>query len=430
MVDSDKSQHYPKLWIYNYDFEFELAGQSVINLQQSGISPWHFLNRSAALFAPFANPNDAILCHELPDQHVLEKLNQQLGYLPSFIQLSEIKNESNSIFLDLQNNPPLKSDLNGFRLSPWGWSPKAVELNNKISNRKIEQGFNRNVRTLNSKSFSFYCRDQLLPDRFSIPTLNITDQTISTENLHRNLERFQRYHSLFFVKHYFGTSGKLSDECRSGPFSQRKIKKWKTWINKSGGILLEKKMPIVNEWSIQAIIMESGKCKPLVLSKLYCSKDNAYLGNVLSDSYSKQLTTLLPSINPVFEIISKTGYTGPVGIDLIETHPGQFLLLEINARFTMGRVAFEWHNAINRHPVGLFTNFFIKSQKLTDNQPFLIYCSNLEKKYGCLISIVNLIPVNQGGNFLATILIGGQFEREVWQILNVIKDALRRHFND
>ncbi|MBU3917940.1 hypothetical protein KKA14_20625 [bacterium] len=414
----------PKLWVYNYDFEFEFAGQPRVVLNQTNLTPWYFLNRSSSLFLPLADPGDAILSYEKPDTYILDALHQRLGYMPDWIQLNPSDHESNSVFFDLEKATILTSAITDFQLSPWGWNRTAMLASNRVFSKTINLDLEKTIRMLNSKQFSFSLREENCSRRFSIPALTLSAKNISEDEFASIFQNFYRQHSSFFVKHYFGTAGKLSDFCQSDQFAKKKTKKWKTWIDKSGGILLEKKIPVVNEWSIQLDIESDKSISPLCLTKLYSGKDRSYVGNILSDSYFFHLERLLSNLEPILKIIAGTGYHGAFGIDLIETDKGEFKLTEINARHTMGRISYEWHKAINPFPYGLFSNFFLKKQKLSNFSVLADFCKKLENDSDCLVSIINYIASPSRDTIFASLFIGAGSEEKTWDALNTIKSTV------
>ncbi|MCP4752031.1 MAG: hypothetical protein GY866_14140 [Proteobacteria bacterium] len=417
----------PKLWIYNYDFDFELAKMQKKTFTGSNFFPWFFLNRSTSILVPFTQPGDSILAYQEPPKFLRENVSEKLGFLPEFLTI-EPTVESNSVWEDAVLDRRILRKLGEFRLMPWGWSPRAVSANNQYGFSKAHSDLEGIVRQLNSKQYSHYLRRTCLSDSFSIPALDLNRRKISLDELKSILIQFHRSHSDFYVKHYFGSAGKLSDCCRSQVLSTRKIKKWKTWINQAGGILLEKKVIAVAEWSIQMEIDPNGRPTPIGLTRLLSGRDGSYQGTIVGNSYRDLLDGIFESLAPVFQKITETGYSGPLGIDLIETKKEGLKLLEINCRLTMGRVALEWHRTVNSHPVGLFTNLFFKNKRLSNGEKIIDIVDRLESEFQCSIAIVNQVSADRGDGSMVTVFLGADSERILWRVFGDFKRRLATLF--
>jgi hypothetical protein len=410
-----------KLWIFNYDFEFELAKKNSISFDVSSSYPWHYLNRSTNLLLPLTIPEDSILVYEAPPDAIQSALADKLGYLPNYISF-KTEVESNSLLDDLASVDKLEEIFSrNLPLSPWGWSKKSFQFQ-----KKLDQATPLNysvVRQINAKCFSHHLRDQFLPPQFSIPAKSI-ETALTVHELESELNDFHHHHSNFFIKHNYGTAGYLADYCASTDFTNRKLKKWKSWLNQGGGLLLEKQESVADEYSLQLEIEDENRIHSLVLTNLLSRRDSHYQGTVIDDSFARLKEKLTHQLSSVINQLGKTGYVGPVGIDLIKTGSGDYKLLEINARLTMGRVAYEWHRKVNPYPMGILSHLFLKHRKLKSPEAIVECCHRLEEKYLCSIFLFNLIV--QRNNLISMIgfFIGSETTENIWNAVDALRSAL------
>lgn len=415
----------PILWVYNYDFEFEIAGLKASSFTRPQCFPWYFLNRLSLLFLPLSKADDSILVYEYPDKDLIISLKDKLQYLPNFKSVKP-QQETNSVFTDLFSAPFPYNNLNQCELQPWGWSQNALQYSSRFCLHPESPIKINDVLMLNSKQTSNHFRESCLPENSKIPSLDIQQVKISLTDLKAIVKLFQEEHPCFFVKHYFGTAGRLSDYCQSSDFSNRKLKKWKSWINIHKGLLLEEKMEIQDEWSLQIEVTPNKEVIPLTLTKMYSGRDGAYWGNLLGVKAEKIEENLITILEPIFQEILKTDYHGPIGFDFIETTGHKFKLLEINTRYTMGRIAFEWHRKLNPFPYGLFFNLFFPYSPHQNIKQILDTFLQMEKNNSCFITLVNLIPGLHSGTTLICGIIGAENQKVLWKTHQEINHAMKK----
>ena len=411
-----------RLWVYNYDFEFELANELKEYRDKSRFHPWFFLNRSWHVLLPLAKPSDCILTYEDPHPDVLEYLEKKLGELPDF-HILRPERESNAVFADLESQSvPFRANIGG--ISPWGWSPKAVSVGKAMKSPGMSRMNMRSIHWINSKKTSHILRQKNLPEDFRIPGQIIEEQDLAKETLEKTMIRLIQRYGHVFTKHPYGSAGKLSDLCKTPHFSGRKIRKWKNWIRAAGGILVEKSVPIMQEWSVQVQI-EGAVPQPIAVTRLFSNRNGNYLGTLIADSDQKELDSHINSLRPVLNKIIDTGYEGPLGIDLIETATGEFKLLEINGRLTMGRTAFEWHRRISEMPFSVFTGLIFKPRQLPNFPLITKTIRKLDRLHGFTVSVLNFVPDNANHGLLISLLIEGEDPENVWSFLDILKQQLK-----
>ncbi len=417
-----------RLWVYNYDFEFELTGLLRAHRGQGLFHPWYFLNRSWHVLLPMATANDRILVYEKPSPQVSDVLGELLGYLPGFVTL-EPERETNSVFDDLKGSSAGLQQFGVGRVCPWGWSPKAALLARLIGAHDEGNGKTEIIHWVNSKETSHVLREKFLPPACRIPGQTIHPEDLKREGVESIITRFQQQHGPLFVKHLFGTAGKLADYCEGGGYSARKIRKWRGWIRGAGGILLEQAVSTSREWSVQVEIGPDRSLRPIALTRLFSGPGGNYLGTMIVDEDQQLVASHLERLAPVLDDIVRAGYTGPLGIDLIETTEGGFKLLEINGRLTMGRVAFEWHRGLPGMAASLFSNLFIKSSRYPDPQSLLDQISITTNSKAYRSTLLNLVPDPSGKGVLVSLLIQADKPDKLWGILNDCKQAVKKELD-
>ncbi len=416
-------KQYSRLWVYNYDFEFELANELRDYRDKSRFHPWFFLNRSWHVLLPMAESSDTILTYEDPHPDVLENLERKLGDLPDFLVLKP-ERESNAVFTDLESQPAPSWAAKSKRLFPWGWSPKAISVGTVMESQGTDKIDEQSIRWINSKKTSHTLRQKNLPETFRIPGQIIEEKDLNNNSLESRMTLLMQQYGPVFVKHPYGSAGKLSDLCKAPQFSDRKIRKWKNWIRATGGILVEKSVSILQEWSVQVQI-EGAVLQPIAVTRLFSTQNGNYLGTLIADSDQKELNHHVERLRPVLNQIMNTGYEGPLGIDLIETTAGEFKFLEINGRLTMGRTAFEWHRRISEMPFSIFTNLIFKSGQFPN---FLLITEAIRKSerlYGFPVSVLNFVTDDANYGLLISLLIEGDDPKNIWSFLDVLKQKLK-----
>ena len=413
-----------RIWLYNYDFEFELA--RTLPYQNNGTSPlWFFLNRSSSLFLPLTASDDRILAYEKPHPGLLSRLERKLGFLPEYRILKLEGPESNSILNDLLRSPSKTEALDSCRLEPWGWSPqaeKAVTLGGgtyRDGKSKAET-----VRHLNSKRTSFILRNRLLPPSFRFPSKNVGLGSVRSKSLRQRIDAFAEKNRPFYVKHYFGVSGQLSILHDSGGIPDRALETYKSWIEKSGGIILEKRVEGRKELGFQ-FHFAGGRATFLGATEGLYSRFGSYRGSVVCRDGEHRYRKSVELLKPVCDYVLSSGYRGPLGIDTIETAKGERKLLEINARYTMGRLAIAWHHRVNPQKWGLLFTRFFAAKSFFGTESLLTVLDSIEKSFQAEITPIHHCcrPYGKGFRCFCIVFIGCATRNRLIECRNGI-DAL------
>lgn len=417
-----------KVWVYNYDFEFELSNKPIEFTGNKKKLPWWFLNRSSSVLIPFTKPGDLIISYQIQEEVLLEHLSNRVGFLPDFFVLPPDIQESNSILTDLQSIQHLVSDLNSFELAPWGWSPKAIYLANHLDKQQIPRKDTDIIFSVNSKKFSDHLRSGLLPRIHQIKSKQIDKNDLNEKSLSDLLNQFLLKHCPILIKHYFGASGRLSDKLEKNEIPKEKISKWSTWIEDAGGLLLEEWLSVKSEFSIQAEISGTDDIKVITQLEMLSNKSGSYLGNII-DSNKADYSIDPGLILPLLKRIAKVGYNGPLGIDFLRTNTNEIKLVEINARLTMGRVAFEWNRLCNPKNTGLFFNAILARRTFSTANELVLFCHKLEKDFDCSITIINCIQSPDQPYSLITILVGAKTKKQVFTVASELNSVFKQYIS-
>ena len=412
-----------KIWVFNYDFEFELAKANKVKLNLNNFSPWYFLNRSSNILLPLAHCNDLIICYQEPDLIHQNHLKTFLGHLPEFLKIKFQKIESNSIiddYFDSINNTEI---IDKGELSPWGYSIKAIELAKKINPEINIKNDYRLIKEINSKKFSTQVRKKISDFNCDVTSKIIDNKSILKNELDLQLKEFYQKNSDFYIKNYFGVSGKLTDLISSTDFSDKKLNIWKDWIKKSQGILLEKKQPVLNEWSLHFEINSEKKINTIGVTKLFSNNNGSYLGNLVSNSNQDFSKKLSKAFRKIPEIIKDLGYIGPISIDLIETKNNDFKLIEINSRLSFGRLALNWQETKNQKKYGLLINLFEPSKNKIEIKNVIEYFENINSTQDISITLINFSKRSERTH--STIFIRADKESECLKVVSSYKDWIR-----
>lgn len=413
-------------WIYNYDFELEWAGQAPIVFGNKQVVPWWFLNRSAHFLMPLAKEKDLILCYQEPDQTIIDQLKPALKRLPRFFPVRTIDGESNSIVRDVKAMLERENVLENYRLEAWGWNQGAIDLANRYFHQSISSDLADIVRTANSKSTSDWIRSGVLGGLLAIPSCHITDRHLTVETLKNQINGFISQYSPVIIKNYFGTSGRLSRTVDAPVSSRRQLERWMSWIRTNGGILLEKRLDSIQEFSVQATIDSSGTVELITTLTMYSNQQGSYLGNVIDRNQADQPPLPEEQLLPLLSDLKTTGYFGPIGLDFLITPDQEIKLIEINARLTMGRIAHAWNQVLNPYRFGLFINAFTQEATFDSSAALIDFCADLEKNCDGTVFVINFLKTRTQPLSLITILIGANTKNLLFQLAGRIISSLNQ----
>jgi uncharacterized ferritin-like protein (DUF455 family) len=366
----------PVLWTYNPMCDFEIA-RGKTGFTPSGPAKQMTLDLEH-LPMHFAREQDAVLVHELPRAEWLREMRETGFTIPEF----------RPHFTAGRN--PRENKIGGFE--PWGWSPEPFELFKPWRDRLIRvEGTNYKwcQQLLNHENFS----DTQLGDYFSKSwssaylrawlEKNPEDQavfgpleTVGQTYLRWN-EAKQKLESVlasaspsdtWVAKAPWGTSGTQNKKISKISELNSNFTTWiQGTIETQGGIVLEPWLDKQADVSMQMVI-ESQSTSILGIRRFINGKHSEYRGTYLDPKLSSLGPEMLrflhdPALGMPMdrwrEFARKLGetlrthYQGPAGIDAMiwkDPRSGRLFLkplVELNPRWTMGRVALE----IEKHVV-------------------------------------------------------------------------------
>lgn len=309
------------LWIGNFAFEDELFGRN------STVGVQRFEAELVACLAAAVEPGDLILTPESVPETYSERL-LELG-LPKcrFILPSELPGVRNGID----------------KLSPWGWSNRILKLAEACKVQLSAPPLNA-VRKVNARSFrhalsrKFDCG---LPGETCVESIADIEEAIGSPHFEQG----------YVLKSEWGQSGR--GQVRGEHAAQ--FARHRNWairrLRQAQRLILEPRLDPVCEYSLQWDIPRTGDPTLFALTQLFCTQSGQYLSSVVRPPDTPQLfMELLIEIQKLAVTeLQRMGYFGPVGIDAMvyRTHTGQLELRpmqDINARWTMGRLAVHWAN--------------------------------------------------------------------------------------
>lgn len=309
------------LWIGNFVCEDELLGRF-----DHSAHVQRFSAEATPLLLAATATDDDLLCSASFDDDYLGRL-ESLGILPPcFLSIEELSRKRNYELIQ-----------------PWGWSPCIERIAKQL---KVEKHPNIDVaRLVNSRSFASNLARQL--------GCHIQGERVIT-NLQEFEESFQLedYSGGFLLKTNLGQSGR-GRLLRNGQTLSEQDRRWVSkQLVSHGSLVIEPKLDSILELGVQWTVPAQG---PPILdglteltsdaagqyhkSKVYHSSDLFPQQTLWNRIREHQLQALLE--------IQRQGYSGPVGIDAMIYHKergevGVRPLQDINARWTMGRLAICW----------------------------------------------------------------------------------------
>lgn len=317
--------------------------------------------------------DDVVLVEKRPTVEFLSGIKQAGFALPEFVELQE-------------RDELLQRKLG--RLRPWAWSPDSVELffpllpNVTAEERTAKQRFNEKIAQLYSKSWSAQFLKKLLSATPAQPWLcTVDDVGVAVKSLEEAIDaitaiRSRRHHKVV-AKQAIGLAG--SNAMRF--FEPTLLETHQRWIANSleGGheLVIEPWLEREADFSVQLEMTESG-LKLCGYTRLLNDAKGQYQGNLAESHFHTRIPTsivtlfreppnisrqILQLYDQVFELLEaelrKVDFVGPLGIDAFVYRDAAGAtrlkpIVEINPRYTMGRVAVELMRQANQGSCGLF----------------------------------------------------------------------------
>ncbi len=326
-----------RLYFFNFDCEAVLQGKAVLT-NKTPKDSWHFLIHASVLLLPLCTKEDSLIVKTKPGAFWLDYWQALLGELP-YIWDSDSQAVSYTPLSILRCQKQIETKEKQYIPCLWGWVPSLIEAL-RYTKMLIQK---ENLQALYSKLYSNELRNHFFPPAFRIPSRTLTSD-LKTEQIQAEIKQFAKEQQGFFVKHAYGVSGRFLAKEKEILLNQDKIERYSTWAKQSG-ILLEKQLQ-GKDWSVQFTITEEGQIIYEGCLANYL-ETTAYKGSFIVENMPSFITKIVPFLNRILKRIKEQGYIGAIGFDLLLTEERAYLI-EINPRYTMGRLALAWHEKLKK----------------------------------------------------------------------------------
>lgn len=371
-------------WVYwfNPTCELELAQGSAQVPTSKAVEALSLDLETLPLF--LAAQDDAVLLRQQPSHDWLESLQKAGFALPERVLLPEVEADS--------THPFRQRKLQGFR--PWGWSPKAKQLCEQFDWPEFSPST-----PITSGADSWFDKTSHLPILRSLLEESLLEESLADDlcSMRQVARVAQDWQTVLQIVDQFVLEGALPLVLKaplgaSGQ-NQRKLESQAQWpaliqwietiLRQQGKILIEPWLDKVWEASFHFQVQPDGRFKLLGLTPFFTTTGGRYAGSMLGkwhlwvdeglkrwwfathfsdglnwqDRLGKRLKLRLERHCPAnqgIEAVSVDTFVfrepDPSGQQRLRLKP----LVEINPRFTMGRVALALEQRIHLGQAGLF----------------------------------------------------------------------------
>ncbi len=339
-----------RLFFGNFDFEHQLTG---VSLPASASRLERINLELTPALASLAKNDDVIF--------------STAEYDGSFESKLETAGLSAPHFVDSRPRDPSQ-----WNLIPWGWSEPVVRWAER-------RGFRLHhpplpiVRQINSRMYALQCEQAW---NCGLEGAQAVD---NLEQLSAVLKQAAQQYPRWAIKSLFGMSGRERQLGKSAELTPQ-IAAWaRKRIERDGAVVFEPWVDRIDEAGLQWKIPEHGKPRLLGITPLLSDPTGQFRGNRLQALESDAILWQ-PAVDAGRRIAldcQAQGYFGPLGIDAMRyrdangaerTRP----LQDINARFTMGRIALGYRRCLSDKDYAIWLNL---------SRP--IDCGSIEEFFAC-----------------------------------------------
>lgn len=305
----------PRLFVANFEFEHRLApGAVTLSTRLRRINA-----ELACSWVAVAAEGDAILLPELIDDRFWETLAEAgLPHVRGVV------------------TPDAAHD---FTWTPWGWSPElrqGVPSTSLAAVPAIEV-----VRAMNSRRFSAELEAAW---QIGLPAATAA---MSLADVLRSVQDCGRVAAGWVIKAEFGMSGRERLLGR-GPLDTAQERWVARRLTADGVVFVEPWVTPVAEAGLQFEIDRSEQITYVGLAEMLATRQGAYAGSCFTTPDAAPMWAVArEQATRAVAVMAERGYFGPVGIDaMLYRHADGSIgcrpLQDINARWTMGRLALGW----------------------------------------------------------------------------------------
>jgi len=163
-------------------------------------------------------------------------------------------------------------------------------------------------------------------------------------------------HQKWIIKARFGMSGRERIMGSGSEMTETQRRWLEKRLQAQGSVIWEPELEIIEEVGIQFEVEASGQVRFLAAWPLINAPTGAYSGSRmgLTPDETTRWRSVIDTVHTVASKAGAEGYFGPFGMDAIRyrTEDGVRVrpVMDINARWTMGRIAWEWGQRTRSSP--------------------------------------------------------------------------------
>jgi len=308
-----------KLWYMNADFEMELADTN--GDYQPPASFAAINQRLAARLLWLARPGDGLLLDEKP---------------PADLRDEARRRDVELLLTERRANQSARE------FTPWGWTPRVVGLGERLG-AQMNPISPDVVRRVNSKLWSHNLEHQLgIAMPHSCASANF-------DELQNAVKRAcPQPNDKWVIKDPFGFAARGRVLGRGDELSGAQA----TWVKRrlaaNQTLIFQTWLDVKREYGVTFEVLHDGEIEIFGVSDLQTNGAGTGKGYMLGRPLPAHRKDELESVARIVgKRLYAEGYTGAAGVDALEHTGGLHLLLEVNARYTMGFVALAVERAMN-----------------------------------------------------------------------------------
>lgn len=314
-----------RLFVGNFDFERQLT--------TGGPLPVHLARlhaELACLWLSVAEDGDVIHCEQSIPESFQEELASRCCGRARFLDVIQVA-------------CPQVTEV-----VPWGWSPQMIQLARQLAPLQKPPAADV-VELVNSRRFSALVEaelDVVIPGAKGVASIEDLAAALAA-GPKRMGEPVP-----WLLKANLGQAGR-ERFVGSGSDLGERLQRWiLPRLKRDGAVYFEPLVLAIEEAGIQWTVPRQGSPNLDRVTPLISTREGGYQGSMVSLTTPSQWEDAIAVQSEVVGRMQSLGYVGPVGIDAMRyrDHEGEVRLRpvqDINARWTMGRVAFHWRDRLS-----------------------------------------------------------------------------------
>lgn len=321
----------PRLFFGNFAFEHELTNQPISKAARRTV------NEMCLMWIAIANTDDAIASWELDPAEFQELWHAGLPQ-PRFVEVEP---------------QWAKKTAGNWEFCPWGWSSEALESGGMLG-FDLDASLTMGAMLANSRLFSHHWESQL--------GCGLPGQRTAQNSFSEIVQGVRELgaHGRWVIKSSFSTAAR-GRQIGSGPEFSESLFRWceNQLEHPFASLVIEPWVKRVAESGIQFDIPQLGTGEPqcVGITPLLTTPDGRYLGSRFGAVDVSDFEPALEQTQAAAKAAQEVGYYGPLGIDVMQYRDDEGKLKlrplqDINARWTMGRLALGFERLLQSGEVG------------------------------------------------------------------------------